>query len=582
MQPKKITKKKSEFEIFNDNSEKLTSSLIDVMNKFNLKRQISIFDFLKSKGLAISSLVSILIILPFLGFVSVHSWVKSGLKQLDIQAKKDAYYDVKNNELIDWRKLLFLHVKRFIYLINNNIHLKKDGTTALIFDDTKIKKTGKQIELVGIVHDHASQYSPYILGYKLLVCGFWDGGSFIPIDFSLHREKGNKHLKHISACKKTDKQEKKQTIIVEKLQARLEKQTKRLIKNKLKYKNKPNKTNEKYYLKSKERHSQIKLQHSDNKQELSKIKSNKQKADKKLKRFYNKGKLYGLSTKERQAQFKKTPQAKSSGKLRRTEADESKISSMLKMISRAVKHAIIPDYVITDSWFFCFELLDKLQRIKKGAIKLISMVKLSNQKFTLCETGKEMSVKNIIKIKERKASRSKKMKSRYVKVPCFYRGIRVNLFFVKMGKSKTWHLLLTTDLCLSFNKLMELYQIRWTIEVFFKDVKQYLKIGACQSNCFDAQIADITISMLQYIILVYFKRVNYQQSFGELFAKISKELIEIDLLTGLLEILKELIELLCEMAGIDFIIFQNEIMQNDKTFKKFINLFPNKLIDKAA
>ena len=75
--------------------------------------------------------------------------------------------------------------------------------------------------------------------------------------------------------------------------------------------------------------------------------------------------------------------------------------------------------------------------------------------------------------------------------------------------------------------------------------------------------------------------MNYQQSFGELFAKISKELIEIDLLTGLLEILKELIELLCEMAGIDFIIFQNEIMQNDKTFKKFINLFPNKLIDKA-
>ena len=580
MQHNKITTKQSEFEIFNNNSEKLTSSLTNVMNKFQLKRQITIFDFLKSKGLAISSLVSILVILPFLGFASVNSLIRNGIKQFDVKAKKDVYYDVKNNEFINWRKLLFLHVKRFIYLVSNNIRLKKDGATALIFDDTTIKKTGKQIELVSMVHDHTSQQ--YILGYKLLVCGFWDGGSFIPIDFSLHREKGNKHLKLISACNKADNKEKKHVNIVAKLRQKLAQQKKRLTKNEINYRNKSNKTNEKLKLKSEERYEQIKMQLSKSEQELTKIQSNKQKADKELKRFYNNGKLYGLNTKERQAQFKKTPQEKSAGKLRRDEVDKSKISSMLKMISRAVKHGIIPNYVITDSWFFCFELLHKLHNLKKGTIKLISMVKLNNQNFTLCETGKKMSVKNIIKIKERKASTSKKMKSKYVKVACYYKGIRVNLFFVKMGKSKTWRLILTTDLSISFNKLIELYQIRWTIEVFFKDVKQYLHIGACQSNCFDAQIADITISMLQYIMLIYFKRVNYQQSFGDLFAKISKELIEIDLLTSLLEILKELIEILCEMEGIEFITLQHNIMQNEKFIKKFIDLFPEKTLDKAA
>lgn len=581
MQQNKITKKKSEFEMFNNNSEKLTNSLTDVMNKFKLKRQIAIFDFIKTKGLAISSLVSILVILPFLGFASVNSLVKAGLKQLDIKAGKDAYYDVKNSELINWRKLLFLHVKRFIYLINRNIHLKKDGDTALIFDDSKIDKAGKSIELVGMVHNHAGK-PLYILGYKLLVCGFWDGGSFIPIDFSLHREKGKKHVKLINACKKAENQEIRQVKTVSQLQQRLTKQTERLIKNELKYKNKPNKTNSEYYENSKKRYEQIEKQYNDSEKELCRIKSEKQKADKKLKRFYNNGKLYGLSTQERAKQYKKTPQAGSSGKSRRKEADQSKISVMLKMISRAVKHGIIPDYVLTDSWFFCFELLYKLDRIKNGAIKLISMAKLNNQKFTLCETGKEMFVKNILKIKERKASRSKKMKAEYIKVPCYYKGIRVNLFYVKMGKSKTWHLLVTTDLSLSFNKLIELYQIRWSIEVFFKDAKQHLKLGSCQSNCFDAQIADITILMLQYVMLIYFKRVNHQQSFGELFAEISSELVEIDLLTGLLEILKELIELLCQVAGIDFINFQRDVMKDEKILAKFIDLFPDKQLDKVA
>ena len=38
------------------------------------------------------------------------------------------------------------------------------------------------------MHDHVT--GRYIFGYKLLVCGYWDGNNFIPVDFSLHRERG--------------------------------------------------------------------------------------------------------------------------------------------------------------------------------------------------------------------------------------------------------------------------------------------------------------------------------------------------------------------------------------------------------
>ena len=39
---------------------------------------------------------------------------------------------------------------------------------------------------------------------------------------------------------------------------------------------------------------------------------------------------------------------------------------------------------------------------------------------------------------------------------------------------------------------MEIYSIRWTIEVFFREAKQQLGLGKCKSRDFDAQIASIT------------------------------------------------------------------------------------------
>ncbi len=190
MQRIKSTKKVTELEDIASNPDFLTSSLTEVMDKFNISKYFSLFDFLKSKGLAVSSLLGILLILPFYGVANIYSLYKCGINGLEFDGKKDVYYDIKNNENIKWRELLMLHAKRFIYLISRNINLQTNSITALIFDDTLLEKTGKKIEKVSIVNDHVS--GRFILGYKLLVCGFWDGASFIPLDFSIHREKGKK------------------------------------------------------------------------------------------------------------------------------------------------------------------------------------------------------------------------------------------------------------------------------------------------------------------------------------------------------------------------------------------------------
>ncbi|HVB04313.1 MAG TPA: IS4 family transposase, partial [Chitinophagaceae bacterium] len=63
-----------------------------------------------------------------------------------------------------------------------------------------------------------------------------------------------------------------------------------------------------------------------------------------------------------------------------------------------------------------------------------------------------------------------------------YKEYPVKLFFSRFGKRGKWHLILSTDTSLGYMRLMELYQIRWTIKVLFKEGKQYLNLGGCQSK----------------------------------------------------------------------------------------------------
>jgi hypothetical protein len=579
MQQNKITKDFSELKIIISDSEKMTSSLTDVMKVFNLKKYFSLFNQLKSKGIKVSNLLNILVLLPFYNVASIYSLYTSGIKTPDFIGQKDAYYDIKNNENINWRQLLISLSKRFRYLVNKSTNLISNGTTAIIFDDSLLEKTGKKIEKVGFVNDHVS--GRFILGFKLLVCGFWDGASIIPLDFSLHREKGSKQGKLQKEYKKAQNNLLTTEKLLEKAQSTLKIKEEQLIKAQYSIDNKPGKSNQTKYDKSKLSFDKAKNNLDILQKELSVNKNISIEAKQKIKRYYAKDKLFGLTTKERQAQHKKEVAKRSCGNIRRRETDIDKISSMLKMLKRVVKSGFVADYVLTDSWFFCFDLLKELRDLKNGSIKLISMVRINNQLFTDI-SGRKMPVTKIPQIYQKHTQHSRKLKSQYIKVACFYQGIRVNLFYIKMGKSTKWHLLLTTDLNLNFVKLMETYQIRWSIEVFFKESKQYLKIGDCKSSTFDAHIADITVSMIQYIMLSYFKRVNYMQSIGNIFKYVSKELVEMDLVSRLLEIFWELIELFCNNAGIDFILFQEEVLSNDIFFTKMVSLLPESRLNKVA
>ena len=101
---------------------------------------------------------------------------------------------------------------------------------------------------------------------------------------------------------------------------------------------------------------------------------------------------------------------------------------------------------------------------------------------------------------------------------------------------------------LSNHRNMELYQIRWSIEVLFRECKQYLRLGKAQNTDFCGQIADATLTMITYTILSLYKRFEAYETMGALFRNTQKEIMErtfserIELV--ILKIIRELLEVL--------------------------------------
>ncbi len=388
--------------------------------------------------------------------------------------------------------------------------------------------------------------------------------SFIPIDFSLHREtrqEKNKKLKE--RISKRDNKLSELKFTLNELKKKRKKNKNEVYDMKKAYDKSSCKTN-KAKLDGKIRVSaKIKKRISETKKQIQKIKLKKIELENEYLEL--KSNYCGLTKKEKKKQFKKHRNAKSHGFKRFSESNKSKMDISVKMLRRAVKHGFVPDYVLTDSWFFCKKILDAVINLSRS-IDLISMAKIGRAKYRIISDNKFRTPQEIITLYDRKNGHdSKKYKAKYIELIAEYQGIRVKVFLIKFGTHGTWRMLVTTDLQLSFTRIIEIYKIRWTIEVFFKECKQYLLLGKSQSRDFDAQIADTTLSLMRYILLSYYKRIHYDMTIGGAFRELSQNTVKENLLTDINYYFSELLEVLAEISGIDFMTFYEGIFRNPKT-----------------
>ncbi len=278
---------------------------------------------------------------------------------------------------------------------------------------------------------------------------------------------------------------------------------------------------------------------------------------------------YGLTKKELNSQFSKKRDNNSPGKKRVDELGMKKGEVAVSMLKRAVKNGFIASYVLMDSWFVNDYMIKSIRAIKKGAMHLLGMCRLDKRKYLIDK--KEMNAHQLISKNERRRSKySRKYKSTYISLVADYKGVKVRLFFIRYNNAKNWTLLLTTDLTLSFVQAIELYQIRWTIEVLFKECKQYLRLGGSQNTDFDGQVADVTITLVTHTILSLQKRFSSYETMGELFRETGQHLLELTLWERLVKVFLKMVIQLAMILNVDVEEIIEKLMQSDQTSKQLL------------
>jgi hypothetical protein len=124
--------------------------------------------------------------------------------------------------------------------------------------------------------------------------------------------------------------------------------------------------------------------------------------------------------------------------------------------------------------------------------------------------------------------------------------------------------------------MIEVYQTRWTIEVFNKESKQLLGLGKCQSNGFDAQIGDTTITMILHILLTLKYRIENYESMTGLFSEIKEAAIQQRLNQRLWGLFIELVQIITIVFNdIDEQELLERIFSNDEVSDKVARLLRN-------
>ena len=370
---------------------------------------------------------------------------------LDDSIGKNCFYRFLTNASYNWRSLLLAVAKQFLRIVERRGGETGDVPAFYIADDTTLEKTGHHSEGLSRVHDHTS--GRHVLGYKMLTLSYCDGKSTIPLDCSLHREKGKR-------------------------------------------------------------------------------------------------KDYSLSREERKGQFSKKRDADSPGYKRKKELDEQKPQMVLQMIRRSWKRWIRATYFLADRWFDGIDLIKGIREIAGSALHVICMTKNGNRKYD-CD-GHKHTGKELVAMNGRRARTCRKYKCRYFKADVVFEGVELRLFFIQYGKSNGWHIILTTDRSLSFTKAFEYYQIRWNTEVMYRECKQYLGLGKCQSVDFDAQIADCTLALATYTMLTLYKRFGDYETMGALFRQVQGDLMPLTLWQRILPVIATVMYKLCHLLGADF------------------------------
>jgi SRSO17 transposase len=213
----------------------------------------------------------------------------------------------------------------------------------------------------------------------------------------------------------------------------------------------------------------------------------------------------------------------------KTAQQGTKPEMVKSMVNRALHAGIWADYLLADAWFGSKAMIRLTQ---EAALVPVLRMKKNQMKYRMSESvrGKaatqELNVQSLYKRSVRKAWQpiyGQKYQAKVVDVELNLaetkepeQWAKVRLLFVRGNAGDTqqtvgkhdWAVFLTTDTALSETEILELYSMRWAIEVYFKEAKQHLGFLKEQSNHYAAYIASIHLTAIRFCLLVIAKQTQ--------------------------------------------------------------------------
>ncbi len=230
------------------------------------------------------------------------------------------------------------------------------------------------------------------------------------------------------------------------------------------------------------------------------------------------------------------------------------------MLGRAKRLGIKADYLVADAWFGTKPMIETALSLE---VTGIFRMKKNKMKYRF------VSSKDQIEAFDANQLYHKAVKGEWKKVRGMpYRAvtmdveldiasgknkepnyIHVRLLFVRgateqskpcVGK-KDWALFLTTAPKMNMTKILEIYALRWGIEVYFKEAKQHLGFLKEQTWTFASHTASIHLTAIRYLMLIYAKHGNDELRICDVRSQIKEQLTTLDFAQRLWQLFRALI-----------------------------------------
>lgn len=287
---------------------------------------------------------------------------------------------------------------------------------------------------------------------------------------------------------------------------------------------------------------------------------------------------YGLTRRERLKKREGSHNTKHPDFERMKELDITKLESALLMLKRAIRNKIKAKYLLADSWFSSAEFIKNIRKVSKNSVDYLGIGRKDAVRYKVNGVG--WTPKQIIERHSRmRTKRNGKYSCEYFIVKCVIHDCPVKLFFIRNINGKEWNFIITTDMNISFEKAYELYQVRWTIEVLFKECKQYFNLGKCQAEHFNEQIADCTIALITHTLISLENRFANYETLGGLFIEIEDQLTIMTLWQRIMAMIIKIIKAISILIGESvFELVRRLIIRNHSELKFLFNIIKSELI----